>query len=538
MNTRHLSLVGVALAMLASCGIIDGLLWPHEVTDQQLCDAVAAREADAARCPGSGEGEGEGEGSKGGPVGASCNASCLREASSRCGKEWEALLTCELDEKHSCGDLSAGSHSFCDSVFAAYTACAGLPADGCSSGTNTDPCLTCNGGRCDSKCDVGENGACPDCPGPQPQCNQCNGATCNSFCEGAAEVATCPDCQEPSCGACVSGRCDGACQAGETAPCPDCSSQQFQCAQCNGGACDGFCAGTEVNNCPDCHQASCGSCPGGSCDGVCETGEPTTCPDCPSQQFQCNQCAGGGCNGVCQGAAEFATCPDCHDPACGSCLGSACDGTCNAGETATCPDCTGATLTCASDADCGAGELCDAFGDELCPGINCLTADQQRKCRRDCSAGGAPVCTATEDCVATRGDGTQRVCEQQRCPSPTQCDNAIEVCARPFEMDFQPGFCLDKCDPNACFNGGTCNCQAPFSRCATVRNAGNPQVFACTATGSQSPGFTCNAEGDCKTGLTCASGICRAYCFQVGTACPGGTCQPLLPGGGPGFCGP
>jgi hypothetical protein len=537
--------VAAALAIGgAGCGFLDGLLGDADITDQELCDKLNDVAAQHAKCDGQ---------SAQSVCGGASAVTCIRGNAKSCaGDELDKALDC-LFRAHTCSELPASSegegegegegaggiadvHGFCASEIAALTTCANLQ-NGCGGASSTKPDTACG----DSVCGPNESASCPqDCSG-----GGCSGGTPDGICQAGENSVGCPnDCSNP-CN--HDGTCDSINGTVESAQCDDCAHSCPATADgCNAqSATCPVCAGCP-NDPTSCNVAS-ASCP------ICSVQCPANASGCNPHTSFCAVCQSSGCNGnsICE-AGEGATCADCSNSDIGTC---SIDSLCAGGEDDLCGDCTRA---CESDGDCaglGGSPICEAFYKMACtsgiPG-DCPSTEPKR------TSICVPSCARSADCGQffrdNSSDEGQRVmcvpefdgrggCEHAACHSQAEC--AGNLCVAPSEMVVGEtdvtdgsnigGVCLHACDA---LNPGAC--PAPLNHCATVRDDTSQVTgFACTVPGTIGQGGACSVEVSCAPGLTCFNGSCTAFCNNVGGTCanPVGTsCTALF--GTTGVCTP
>ncbi|HEY3358552.1 MAG TPA: choice-of-anchor D domain-containing protein [Polyangia bacterium] len=443
--------------------------------------------------------------------GGACRANCAADA--------------QCESGYFCNNTAAGS---CILKKATGGACASDPIDGSGAHQCTVPncvdgycCDTaCNAGACDV-CNGGAlgfagaaNGTCFNAPagwGGSPSCSPylCGGAaTCGTTCAADTDCAT-----------------GSYCATNAT-----CQPQKSQGAACNATAGQ------------DCRVGGCRVCgtAGGCVDGYC-----------------CNTaCAGGACD-VCNGAALG--------------IGGAVNGTCSnatagyAGSPSCAPYvCTGGAacpVTCASDAQCAAGDYCDATSHcvpqkpqgttcNVAAGQDCLTAGCRACgtaggcvdgycCNTTCAGGPCDICNAaalgfggTQNGTCTNapaGYAGNPSCAPYLCGGGVSCASACSS-----DNDCAAG---TYCDRN-----GSCVAQKAQGLACNVAAGQDCRVAGCRACGSAGgcvDGYCCNttcAGGECDVCNGAALGFGGAVngtCFNAPTTYPGNpSCSPYYCGGG------
>jgi Cys-rich repeat protein len=263
----------------------------------------------------------------------------------------------------------------------------------------------------------------------------------------------------------------------------------------------------------------------GSHAGQCEPACQSDC-DCPAwlscQNGTCAQCGGDTYTCPAGTSCSWATSPEpapCSaDSECAN-AGYCQDGMCE--PYFRCVACVGDCPKCTSNAQCGAGEVCDG---ETC---NACSSDSQCGPQAKCTAthtGFQCTCSGDADCAS--GACASGVCEA---PSPTTAScNAGASC--PKGQGCVNGVCgacstFEDCNPTsrgafgplsgfACVNG-TC------AACTTNSQCGGGQACVggtcgtcatnsqCGPTGTCTDGFcTCSADSQCASGQRCGQGVC------------------------------
>lgn len=171
-----------------------------------------------------------------------------------------------------------------------------------------------------------------------------------------------------------------------------------------------------------------------------------------------------------------------------------------------------ADASCATDADCGPGELCsiDACAPSTC---ECDPATAQWICTEDCNPG----------CVPASG-----------CQGPSPAEAACEA-----DTDCAPG---EICDETACAPSG-CVCDATTGLWVCDENCLPACVAGSHACDDPNPADgACYTDADCDAGQTCAMAGCQpsdCTCVDGEWACTddcAGTCTGTCPGENPQGC--
>ena len=189
---------------------------------------------------------------------------------------------------------------------------------------------------------------------------------------------------------------------------------------------------------------------------------------------------------------------------------------------------------CTSDAQCGAGKVCNTsllkqvFGQNIGA---CATPSTPAKCETgydcvDATQQGQPACNTSQPdgcfCFPGKTQGPGDPCGQKQCKDGN-------VCVRTSQTSTD-GYCLRTCPSGTCDIGGIC------------QDAGNVKVCICGSSAQCSNGGTCKIftgvnYGSCTTGGTnpCGDGTCSASenCSTCpadckcpsGQSCQSGTCK-------------
>ena len=494
-----------------------------------------------------------------GPLAPAAEGACQGVSSTGCCDVTGRAFWCEGADLY-CIDCTDG-FDHCGWNPLGYYDCGQSAGASDPSGLHPLSCLSCNA-------ECGPGSACtPDCPGT---CGSCGGPD-----EVCLEDGTCwvPDCAGKqcghdslgfSCGSCPSGTecveglwqcqslpepcvasaspgCDGCgCESCVCDTWPTCCTEGWDvfCAQacelecgfscspcpeqptCDGIECGAFC-GVDCGSCaegslcldfacctPDCDGKVCGSdgC-GGTC-GSCEGNDDCVGGECVPCQPKCagKECGDDSCGGTCGGCAVGEVC------AVGQCTNSYCDGQCTSG-----------AIDCGPDCECFCDNDCFYFGN-CCPGICDVCAPE-----------------FPNDCCQTQCEG--KTCGDDGCggscggcPPGQICDEAFSFCIQ----------CAPACDGKTCGDDG---CGASCGDCS-VGNECDPSG-QCVTCQPKCDGKTCGDDGcggvcgNCAGGAVCSEGECTpeycagrcgkdsvpagagvtcgcdAFCFALGTCCPG-----------------
>lgn len=201
---------------------------------------------------------------------------------------------------------------------------------------------------------------------------------------------------------------------------------------------------------------------------------------------------------------------------------------------------------CASDVDCGGGDLCSDLNDRFCAegplegGGSCdEELGRAAQCKTPCedSQGCSVGFTCVE--VGVTEAVRERACEEVRCAASDECGAGF-VCAQPLSMQIDvDGFCLPSCDPLSCAGGLSdgCACNDVASQCAPVfeGDEANKVIvgYACTVAGDIKIAGACEEQGDCNAGTLCFDGSCAPYCDLAAPVCASGApCVAIGPAGG------
>jgi len=387
---------------------------------------------------------------------------------------------------------------------------------------NGDACTTgnqCTSGNCEeSVCcaascsdqgssSCGTNGACNAAgtacsdypPGTLCALPTCSGGmqTTASLCNG---TGTCTHGVTSSCGPYVCGAtaCKTSCAApGDCTPGNTCSGTACVPLETNGSAC-----------------TSGGQCLSGNCEGsVCCA---VACV--ASSQSSCGET--GACNAAGTACADWAPGTQCAAPTCsggtqvlpGSCNGS---GACTAGTSSGCGayvcGATACKTSCASSADCSAGNYCS--------GTACVPTETN---------GGA--CSTGNQC--TSGNCEQSVCCASACTA-----SAASTCGQTGACSAGGGACADwapgtVCAPATCSDGPASSTETAAGTC---NGTGSCLAGASSSCGNYKCGGTscktsCTGSGDCVAGQTCTGGICGSLLSNgatcsAGPQCSSGNCE-------------
>ncbi len=441
---------------------------------------------------------------------------------------------------------SCGTDGTCDGAGGCHKYPTGTEcgAEACSAGVYTPT----------STCDANGNCRAPDAVACAPYL--CNGARCYTACGNDSACAAGKSCVQGSCGLKPNGAfCSGAAEC-----------QSSHCAQgvCCATACDGSCLSCAVTGsmglctavpaglpdplalCTDQGAASCGM------DGKCQAGacrkyvQGTACANASCPMPGTTFTAGGACDGA----------GSCMVPASASCFPFTCGlNACRS--------------TCASDADCAAGQYCNggscglkANGAVCQTGTECLSAVCAQgvccgttctgTCRScavkgsvgvcsavpaggsdptgQCSDKGAASCGTTGLCngagaCAVYAAGTQ--CAPPTCPSGATTATLARTCDG-------AGTCktaaTQSCSPFAC-NATTQTC---VSVCTTDADCASGQFCTAGSCGLRRLGQICTADNQCASnncvdGVCCSAATCGA-CQSCNLAGSAGSCQPVPAG--------
>ncbi|MGC4116259.1 MAG: hypothetical protein QM765_17110 [Myxococcales bacterium] len=365
----------------------------------------------------------------------------------------------------------------------------------CTADSECAPGLACLDGDCVKKtgCTPGMNQTCNGSDLVSSIWGTCNAdgtCTCN---QGFAVDATTGKCQPVGCSsnvgcaagqACVNGKCEYSCAAGQTLCAGYCVDLQSSSANC--GACGLACAAGTVCSAGVCvGSATCAA------DTDCPAGQACVNGKCTGSALTCQQ-AGGTCGAL---TAAGVDCPAgfVANGSAGSCApGGGC--------------CMPSTTTCGVDSECPAGEACvsgqcqvscEAAGGKCgaltAAGVLCDPGYE--------SNGSAGVCFAGGGCCTPKTTG---------CLTDADCGSAM-----------------------LCF-AGVCelSCEAAGGQCASLTSAGLTCPAGMVANGSAGfcgvgagccvPSFiTCSADADCVAGKVCVNGLCQGGCAAGQTLCSG-----------------
>jgi hypothetical protein len=472
----------------------------------------------------------------------------------------------------------------------------------CISGFCSDGvcCLTDCTGTCQTCAATGSVGTCVLADigtDPRDECSQSDPSTCGSdgFCDGTGACESYAPgvvCQNAGCTGSTltfAGRCDGsgaACPAmqgqscapyvcGTTGQCKTTCTADADCIApntCSNGSCGKKPIGASCGADADCNSGICaqGACCATACTGTCKScglsGSAGSCTSVPAGQDPLAQCADGGpttcgTDGFCDGAGAcrlYSTTTVCGTDSCtggtetfaGHCDGK---GTCGTGTLAACQqyicgsngEC---KTSCASNADCAAGYVCNGtICGKKVNGITCASAtectsgycEQGICCNTGCEAtcqscnlgGTVGTCTPVPvgtDPLAQCADmgapscGTNGSCDGagkcQLYPSGTVC--TAQTCAgstlTPSGRCTGAGTCAvgapSTCAPFNCGAGGSC-----LTTCGGNTDCVTPNVCTASSCGKAPVGAACTAAASCSSGF-CAQGYC------CNSACTG-TCQ-------------
>ncbi len=453
-------------------------------------------------------------------------------------------------------------------------------ADGKCGVANDGACTLatqCRSGVCDAdgKCGAPNDGACTTgaacrsgiC-GADLKCGTPNGGICtdDAACRGGACAAD-GRCGTPNGGACTTGTScrAGSCQSGT------CSATCTSSSQCGAGL---FCgaASTCVPKIPNggsCNLASecasaicssdgkCGANPGDVCSapndcraGGCMNG---TCgPDC-SADAQCitgsycstaGTCVAANPNGTACTLAVQCTSGVCEaDGQCGATDGRPCAGAadCRSGICSAANTC---AATCATNADCVAGNFCDPAAHDCRPvapnGGACADDSQCRSsvCDSDgtCGAANGRPCGQADNCRSgvCSTDGQCGTANGGACISPLTCRTGV------CDADGKCGSPIGgACTTGAICRAGQCNpdgkCGAPNGDPCTAAADCRSGVCASDGVCGDDLGSNCVTPATCRTGA-CSGGQCSLGCqadaeCASGTFCEAGFCRAGLPNG-------
>lgn len=439
------------------------------------------------------------------------------------------------------GTCSPGASKVCDDGNPCTTNTC-LPAEGCTTAPNLEPCS--DGGKCTS------DGQCQGsvCVGQPKSCDDgisCTVDSCNPLvgCSHEAHDASCEDENPCTTDTCLSSQ--GCTSTLNAALCSDdnaCTSGD----QCTGGLCIGQPVVCEdgVNCTVDSCESSIG-CVSEALDSLCDDGNPCTAGTCTASDGGCvqqaavkacdddDQCTVGDfCQqGGCQPGTGIKECDDADKCTVDTCAPSTGCGhatiTCDDHDPCTTDGCLAAVgcfhaaINC-SDGDACTVDTCDTSGECIHTAIACADADP---CTDDICAGGActhPPSSCNDDDECTVDDchysqGCQHVVAD--CDDGDQCTD--DSCA------VETG-CVHSATPDCCGNGlvevgETCDekdspaCKS--DQCATSASTlwptvgGGGHVVACGRSGTCGLGsFDAAGDGECGS-----EGI-----FSVRRLTPGG----------------
>src|SRR6266403_902824 len=402
-----------------------------------------------------------------------------------------------------CGGSCEGSSASACGYPGASTQCR---AASCAAGTAA-PAGSCNG-----------TGACPSAATTQCTPFVCGVTACKTSCAADSDCITGDYCDGT--GACVPKKADGLACGGSN--------------QCGSGNCvDGICCNQACNGqCQACNVAgSVGQCVAVS--GAPQGGRPT----CGTDGTAC----GGSCNGSNGASCTYPT-AQCRGASCTAGVATAaasCDGagSCPAVLTTTCsPYVCGATAcktSCTADADCAAGDYCDAGGAcvaKKADGLACGGANQcgsgscadgvccDQACGGQCQA--CDLAGQVGQCVAVSGapHGARTACSGSGSCAGS-CDGSnVAACAYPTVQ----------CRGASCTAGvatAAASCDGAGSCPAVVTTTCNPYVCGATACKT-----SCTADADCVSGDYCdAAGACVSkkadgYACAAANECANGSC--------------
>jgi hypothetical protein len=475
-----------------------------------------------------------------------CNGACQSCALSGTLGTCTNVATGSADPAGMCKDqgaTSCGTNGRCQAgacqKYPSGTACG---AASCVSGTFTNT-STCDGaGTCVKPAAVacypyicGTNacaGACmsnSDCQSP---------ATCsNGSCGLKDPGRTCSSGTECKSGFCTQGVC---CTTNCNGTCKSCNASAATAGTCTNVAAGGM---DPQATCKDTGAASCGTT--GVCDGAgaCArypAGTVCMSPSCANSSTQNNArtcdatgkcqaatttpcapyaCSGIGCNTACSSDADCLAGNHCNANVCGlNHQGQSCNATTDCLSGLTCVD----SVCCASPS-CGTCQACNVTGSAgTCTNIASGDAAPAGQCAVSTSSpcGNTGRCDGAGGCQkapTTTSCGTAS-CTSNTYSGPSNCDGK-GACAPPTTMDCTPYIC----GPGACKTTCTADtdCQAPY----TCQGTGTTKNCS-----KKANGLTCSAGNECLTG-NCVDGVCcgSSSCgaCQSCSVNGQGTCAPL-----------
>lgn len=500
-----------------------------------------------------------------------------------CGTTGQCRTTCNTD-----ADCKAGSVCTNNSCGKAPLGATCGSDDDCNSNLCQQGvcCATACTGTCRSCAVPGSLGTCTNVPAgvdPLGQCADSGAATCGTdgTCDGTGgcrKYAVGTQCAPPSCAGVTEtlpGRCaaDGTCAAGALQNCypyvcgtagtclaicttnADCAAGNV----CNGGICAKLTNGSACTAAADCASNFCeqGVCCASGCSGLCQAcnlaGTVGTCTFVARGSDPLNQCpvaAAGTCgtDGSCDGAGKCgltASGTQCAAPSCSgstATLAGRCDGlgACAPGTTQTCSPfvCGGGgacLITCSTNADCTAGNVCTAMSCGLKPlGAACAVGTEcgSGLCQQGVCCG--TTCTGTcRSCALAGSAGTCSNVPAGQDPLNQCTDQGAATCGNDGTCD-GGGACRNylagtQCAPGSCTGStftaprtcnGTGTCQA-----AVTSSCG---AFLCdTANGVCR--VTCTADADCVSPNICNGGVCTkkplGQTCATAAECASGSCQ-------------
>jgi hypothetical protein len=389
-------------------------------------------------------------------------------------------------------------------------------------------CATACTGKCMSCALPASAGTCsPVAAGatdPTSQCMAQPTSTCGTtgFCNGSggcqlyAAGTTCvaQSCTVGSSTATLARACDGA------GTCKPATTQSCAPYACNGSACNATCA---VDT--DCSPGN--VCNSGSC-GLKRLGQLCSAStECGSGNCAQGVCCATACTGKCMSCALAATAGTCSPIAAG---GTDPTGTCTAQPTSTC----GTTGLCNGIGGCqlyAAGTTCVA---QSCP-AGSSTATLARAC--DGSGTCKPATTQSCAAYACNGSACNTTCAVDADCSPGYVCNSGscglkqlgQLCSAGTECgsgNCAQGVCCDKACAGQCMS---CALPAKPGTCSPIAAGGADPTGTCMNMGASSCGQTgvCDGTGNCATyplGTTCMPTTCAGTMLVTSTCTAPGTC--------------
>ena len=495
---------------------------------------------------------------------SACKTSCTADADCVSGDYCDGTGACvpKKADGLSCSASNQCGNGNCADGVCCNQACGGQ-CQACDVPGNVGQCVAVNGAPHGPRSACAGSGTCGgSCNGSNPSACayptvQCRGASCTSgvataaaACDGAG---SCPSPSITSCNpyACGASACktsctaDADCGAGDycdgTGACVPKKGDGVACSasnQCGNGSCaDGVC----------CNQACNGQCQ--ACDVPGSVGQCVAVSGAPHGPRTACTGAGSACGGACDGADPSACAyPDsttsCRGATCSAGIATAaatCDGagTCPAAVTTQCdPYVCGANAcktSCASEADCIAGDGCDATGvcvPKTLLGQGCSSSNQcvsgfcidgyccDQGCSGQCQA--CDVAGSEGTCAPVAGDphGARTACRGSGTTCGGACDGvATAACAYPdATVSCRSGSCSAGSATLAAGCDGTGLCPAPQTQLC------NPYLCGATACLGN-----CARDADCIAGDWCSAGVCvpklpDAQACGGSSQCASGSC--------------